>query len=1261
MRVPSLRRLVAPATSLLLAATLVGALPIGPAATAAPGDPLGPLFEPLTDLVLPAGDEARVRPSDFSAFAVDLGALGAQLSAAPSPAQARRGAAPAVVFVPDPDGDLVRFAVTQTPVMEPRLAAAHPEIRTYAGTGVDDPRLSVALDLTPMGFHASVREAGAHESWLVDPVRNERGTVEHVSYHGEDSAAPELPFDFQPPLPELGPGERERAAQRPGPGEAVPLRTYRLALVTDPSYATYFGTQNVLAEKATLMNRVNQVYRDDLAIRMLLVEGTERLNLDTVEEATGADGPCGANGCYTAADLEGCSSGLLTRNTFVLGQLIGADRYDIGHIALGLNGGGIAGLGVVGEDRKAAGCTGLPKPQGDFFAIDYVAHEMGHQFNGNHTFDGNQGNCSLTNRNAGTSVEPGSGSSVMAYAGICDRDDLQPHTDPYFSQRSLDEVDTHVTAEPLSYAEEQTVTLRGFDTDGDLVNLTYRGRTTTVERGLATYNPLELQRRISALTGGESVTVTGFDGATFPDDAGFTVTWNDDVDHARIAVASVQDEGGQPVSAAVGVLVQGGPGSNQGAVSATGNRAPAVTAPADKTIPVRTPFTLTGSGTDVDGDALVYLWEQNDVGVDETDGTALYDAAKSSGPLFRVFGTAADVTDEAALLSPSPGQNVAGRSPSRTFPDLAQVLAGNTNAATGTCPAPPADAEAPVPPATVECWSEFLPTAAYTGDPLLGGGGELNFRLTARDQRTGGGGTGADDVTLTLDTAAGPFLVTSQATPGSVRRAGALETVTWSVAGTAAAGLAPQVRIVLSEDGGVTYPHVLAGPTANDGSEQIVWPDVITDQARLKIEAVDNYFFDVNDAALSITAPLTATSDRATSAAAFSDELDNPVVVTARSGEVDADQLSAVVAGVAGLEAVRTSATPDGQRPAVATFELRGAVRALPGDRTATVAVSEPSGAAAVVRVPVAVRPEAAVLDYTGPTQAAPGTVRLSATVADSGDTTPGDVEQSELTFVDRATGEALCGPVDVEGSAASGTASCDAVLTETTVVGLVLDGAHARDDRADDARVSVAAADDRAPQTRVSGGPADRALLAAGTVRFRYTADETASFVCRLDGRQVACGRGSVVLRGLRAGQHTFTVAARDAAGNVDRSPASRRFAVAFDDRQLQRRGAWRPLGSERSFRETLLQTSQRGAALSLGVRGVSRIGVVVSTGRGYGTVLVQLGGRTLGRVSLAGPARTRVVRVLPDLAAPVSGRLTLRTTSGRTVRVDGLAVFRG
>src|SRR6185312_6247076 len=195
------------------------------------------------------------------------------------------------------------------------------------------------------------------------------------------------------------------------------------------------------------------------------------LNLDTWDLAIGPNGPCGAAGCFTQAQVTGCSS--TTRARFVIGQIIGASNYDIGHLALGEPGGGVANLGVVGRSNKAGGCTGIPTPVGDFYAIDYVAHEMGHQFSGNHPFNGNQLNCSGGNRNPATSTEPGSGSSIMAYAGICLTDDLQPHSDPYFSQRSLQEISTYTSSDQAAINEVQTASLRHFGGGNEVQVVTF--------------------------------------------------------------------------------------------------------------------------------------------------------------------------------------------------------------------------------------------------------------------------------------------------------------------------------------------------------------------------------------------------------------------------------------------------------------------------------------------------------------------------------------------------------------------------------------------------------------------------------------------------------------------------------------------------------------------------------------------------------------------------------------------------------------------
>src|SRR6185503_10765731 len=175
--------------------------------------------------------------------------------------------------------------------------------------------------------------------------------------------------------------------------------------------------------------------------------------------------------CFAQSNVTGCSS--LARNRIVIGQIIGASNYDIGHLALGQPGGGVANLGVIGRAAKAQGCTGIPTPVGDFYAIDYVAHEMGHQFSGNHPFNGNQLNCSGGNRNAATSTETGSGSSIMAYAGICLTDDLQPHSDPYFSQRSLQEISTYTSSSQAAINEVQTASLRHFGGGNEVQVVTF--------------------------------------------------------------------------------------------------------------------------------------------------------------------------------------------------------------------------------------------------------------------------------------------------------------------------------------------------------------------------------------------------------------------------------------------------------------------------------------------------------------------------------------------------------------------------------------------------------------------------------------------------------------------------------------------------------------------------------------------------------------------------------------------------------------------
>jgi hypothetical protein len=237
--------------------------------------------------------------------------------------------------------------------------------------------------------------------------------------------------------------------------------------------------------------------------------------------------------------------------------------------------------------------------------------------------------------------------------------------------------------------------------------------------------------------------------------------------------------------------------------TANTNRPPTVNAGADYVIPTQTPFTLTATATDPDGNALVYTWNQFDY---TTNANAL-------GTIAGTEGLAAIDDPNAPLFRPRPPRTAN----SRTFPDLRYILANSNQ---------PAD---------------------RVGEALSRVGRDIHFGVTVRDQVASGGAWASDNVTVTVAPNTGPFALTTQNTAG-LWIAGQSATVTWSVNGTDQAPISvSNVRITLSTDGGQTFPTVLAASTPNDGSQAVTIPNVTTAQARLRVEAVGNIFFDIND------------------------------------------------------------------------------------------------------------------------------------------------------------------------------------------------------------------------------------------------------------------------------------------------------------------------------------------------------------------------------------------------------------------------------
>jgi hypothetical protein len=250
------------------------------------------------------------------------------------------------------------------------------------------------------------------------------------------------------------------------------------------------------------------------------------------------------------------------------------------------------------------------------------------------------------------------------------------------------------------------------------------------------------------------------------------------------------------------------------------NVAPTIGAVSNYTIPISTPFALTATANDANGDALTYCWEQNDNST--TTGTgSVASPTKTTGPNWLSF-----------LPTPTP---------TRLFPRLSTIMAG----ATVTGQLPGGDAGANI---------EALSSVSRT----------LNFRLTVRDNRPYSsadpitvGQTAFTDVVVTVTNTAGPFAVTSPNT-AITWSAGGNTTVTWSVNGTNAGSVNCQsVNILLSTDGGNTWPVVLASSTANDGSETIAVPNTTGTTNRVKVEAVGNIFFDISNTNFTIGAPPT--------------------------------------------------------------------------------------------------------------------------------------------------------------------------------------------------------------------------------------------------------------------------------------------------------------------------------------------------------------------------------------------------------------------
>ncbi len=633
-------------------------------------------------IFLPQEAEVQLPIENYQVFELNLKALKQQLAQAPEEFSKTEGAELIVQF-PTPEGIQAPFRVVHSAVMGAEISARYPSIRSFKIVHVNDYRVQGRIDYSPKGFHAYINSPEG--KIYIDPYASVSSRY-HVVYYAKDVhiEASDLPalscgvHDLEhthSPLEDIE-FEEPTSIQKNNSTELLSLRTYNLALACTGEYAQAKGgtVEEVLATMNTAVNRINLIFELEVAIRLLIIDRNDELIF--LDPATDP---------YVDARN---GSQLLTQNTGIINARIGFGTYDIGHVfTRGCDNGlaGVARPSSVCQSEKGAGVTCHFTNDVERIAVDVMAHEIGHQFSCGHSWN----NCpnSSPQLSPANAFEPGSGSTIMSYAGLCGSNNVQPNADPYYNIGSLEDF--------IEFSRE----------DG---------------------------------------------------------------------------------------------GNNCPTITPTNNHLPTIT---DEyidgfTIPINTPFRLSASASDEDGDALTYCWEQFDTGPSSQLGNPTGDA-----PLFRSYPPVEDST--------------------RYFPNLGALL---NNASLDV---------------------EVLPSYSRF----------LTFRCTARDNNPEAGGVAWTEVAFKSSDTAGPFLVTTPNTTADNWIAGSSAEVTWEVANTDNETVNCQkVNIYLSTDGGLTYPTLLLAETANDGQAFVTVPDITTADARVMVAAADNIFFDISNRDFTIEA-----------------------------------------------------------------------------------------------------------------------------------------------------------------------------------------------------------------------------------------------------------------------------------------------------------------------------------------------------------------------------------------------------------------------